>query len=266
MPPLLDEARAAWRARGLVWVMTRREIAARNAGSAGGWAWLYAQPLLMVAAYYLVFDVVFAMRLGENAPTRAVGAFLVVGALPWMAFCDTVSRAMNSLLDAGNLLQRSPLPAILFPVRSAVASALIYSPILAGLTLAYAQEHRFALPVLAIVPLLVLQWMLSLLLGYLFAIFAAAVRDTVQVVAFLLSVGIFASPVLFPITMFPESWRPLLWLNPMSALVLGYQSMLLQGQWPDWTVWAVTGAWIALAALALAAAVARSRDQLVDWL
>lgn len=79
MTPLAEEARAAWRARSLVWVLTRREIAARNAGSAGGWLWSYAQPLLMVAAYYLVFDVVFAMRLGENAPTRKVGAFLVVG-------------------------------------------------------------------------------------------------------------------------------------------------------------------------------------------
>ena len=104
---LVEESRAVWRARSLVWVLTRREIAARNAGSAGGWLWSYAQPLLTVAAYYLVFDVVFAMRLGDNAPTRAVGAFLVVGALPWMAFCDTVSRAMNSLIDAGSLLQRS---------------------------------------------------------------------------------------------------------------------------------------------------------------
>lgn len=266
MSAFADEARAAWRARVLVWVLARREIAARNAGSAGGWVWSYAQPLLTVAAYYLVFDVVFAMRLGDNAPTRAVGAFLVVGALPWMAFCDTVSRSMNSLLDAGSLLQKSPLPAVLFPVRSAVASTVIYAPLMLGLALAYTPLHRFSPALVAMVPLVLLQLLLSLLLGYLLAIFAAAMRDTVQVVGFLLGVGIFLSPILFPITMFPEAWRWVLWLNPMTALVVGYQAVLLQGEWPAWTTWAVTSAWIGVLLVILGPVVGRSRDQLADWL
>ena len=114
--------------------------------------------------------------------------------------------------------------------------------------------------------MLALQLVMTLLLGYLLAILAAAMRDTLQVVAFLLSVGIFLSPVLFPTTMFPETWRWVLWLNPMSAPVMGYQSILLQGQWPDWTVWAVAIAWTLALGLALSKVVARSRDQLVDWL
>lgn len=263
---LLAEATAVWRARALVWTLTRREIAARNAGTAGGWLWSYAQPLLMVAAYYLVFDVVFAMRLGENAPTRAVGAFLVVGALPWMAFCDTVSRSMNSLIDAGTLLQRSPLPPVLFPVRSALASTVIFAPIMLGLALAYAPLHRFSPALLAFVPLLALQVLLSLLLGYLLAILAAAMRDTLQVVAFLLAVGIFLSPVLFPATLFPQAWRWVLWFNPMTAPVMGYQAILLQGAWPDFQVWLVTIGWTLLVMTALNLVVKRSREQLVDWL
>lgn len=266
MSAIFEEAQAVWRSRSLVWVLAKREIAARNAGSAGGWLWSYAQPLLMVAAYYLVFDVVFAMRLGENAPTRAVGAFLVVGALPWMAFCDTVSRAMNSLLDAGSLLQRSPLPAVLFPVRSAVASTLIYAPIMVGLAAAYAPLHKFSPALIALLPLLAFQFALSIVLGYLLAVFAAAMRDTVQVMGFLLSVGIFLSPVLFPITMFPEKWRWVLWLNPMTAPVTGYQEILLQGQWPSLSVWVVTAVWILMLGCALGLVVQRCRDQLVDWL
>jgi lipopolysaccharide transport system permease protein len=247
-------------------VLARREIAARNAGSAGGWLWSYAQPLLTVAAYYLVFDVVFSMRLGADAPTRAVGAFLVVGALPWMAFSDTVSRAMNSLLDAGSLLQKSPLPPVLFPLRSAVASSVIYAPLMLGLALAYAPLHGFSPALVALAPLVLLQLVLSLFLGYLLAVFAAAMRDTVQVVGFLLSVGIFLSPILFPITLFPQAWRWVLWFNPMTALVTGYQAVLLQGAWPHWTTWAVTAGWIAVLLALLAPVVNRSRDQLADWL
>jgi len=243
---LLNELRAVWRAKPLVWVLPRREVAARHSGTALGVLWPYLQPLLTVAAYYLVFDVVFSMRLGEGAPTHAVGAFLIVGALPWMAFCDAVSRGMNSLIDAGGLLQKNPLL------------------VLVGL--AYAPMHRFQWPALAFPVLLGLQLLLCLLLGFALAILAAALRDTVQLVGFLLSVGIYLSPILFPLTLFPEAWRWVLWLNPMTALVQGYQEILLRGAWPPLSVWWVTLAWIAATATLLALLVRRSQDQLVDWL
>ena len=266
MVSLLNDCRALWQARALVWVLTRREIAARHTGTAAGVLWPYLQPLLTVAAYYLVFDVVFAMRLGEGAPTHAVGTFLVVGALPWMAFCDAVSRGMNSLTEAGSLLQKNPLPPVLMVARAVLASMVIYGPLLLLVALAYAPLHRFNLAVLAFVPLLVLQLVLCLLLGYLLAILAAALRDTVQLVGFLLSVGIYLSPILFPLSLFPEAWRWVLWLNPMTALVLGYQQVLLQGAWPPASVWLVGLLWLGGLALALNVVVARSRDQLVDWL
>ncbi|MFN7042972.1 MAG: ABC transporter permease [Acidovorax temperans] len=261
-----DELRSAWSARSLVWVLTRREVAARHAGTAAGIVWPYLQPLLMVAAYYLVFDVVFGMRLGEGAPARAVGAYLVVGALPWMAFCDAVQRGMTSLIDAGGLLHKNPLPPVLFVTRAVLASAFIYGPLLMLVASVYVPAHGLRPAVLALAPLLALQLLLCLVLAYVLAILAAALRDVVQLVGFVLSVGIYLSPILFPLSLFPENWRWVLWLNPMTALVLGYQQVLLQGAWPPLSVWAVSAAWIAALALALNVLVARSRDQLVDWL
>lgn len=266
MTVLAAEAAALWRARALVWVLTRREIAARHAGTAAGVAWPYLQPLLTVAAYYLVFDVVFSMRLGPDAPTRAVGAFLVVGALPWMAFCDAVSRGMNSLLEAGGVLQKNALPPVLFPVRAVLASGVIFGPLMLLVALAYAPSHQFALPLVAMLPLLALQLLLCIVLGYLLAILAAALRDTVQLVSFFLSVGIYLSPILFPLSLFPENWRWVLWANPMTALVIGYQAVLLQGAWPPASTWIVVAVWIGVTSLMLNVLVARSREQLVDWL
>ncbi len=250
----------------MVWVLTRREVAARHAGPAVGVLWPYLQPLLTVAAYYLVFDVVFAMRLGEGAPTKAVGAFLVVGALPWMAFCDAVSRGMNSLIDAGGLLHKNPLPPVLFVVRAVLASALIYGPLMLLVALLYVAALGLRPALLALPMLLVLQLLLCIVLAHMLAILAAALRDVVQIVGFLLSVGIYLSPILFPMSLFPERWRWVLWLNPMTALVLGYQQVLLQGAWPPASVWLVGLLWLGGLALALNVVVARSRDQLVDWL
>ena len=266
MTALWTEAQALWRARALAWVLTRRELAQRHQGTALGIAWPYLQPLLTVAAYYLVFDVVFNMRLGDGAPTRAVGAFLVVGALPWMAFCDAVQRGMTSLIDAGSLLHKNPLPPVLFTTRAVLASSLIYGPLLLLVALAYIPAHGLRPAVLALVPLLALQLLLCLLLAYVLAVLAAALRDVAQLVGFLLSVGIYLSPILFPLTLFPEKWRWVLWFNPMTALVQGYQQVLLAGSWPPASVWWVSLAWLALLALLLNLLVARSRDQLVDWL
>lgn len=266
MSALWSELLALRRARALAWVLTRRELAQRHQGTALGIVWPYLQPLLTVAAYYLVFDVVFGMRLGEGAPTRAVGAFLVVGALPWMAFCDAVARGMASLVDAGSLLQKNALPPVLFPVRAVLASSLIYGPLLLLVALVYIPAHGLRPAVLALLPLLALQVLLCLLLAYLLAILAAALRDVAQLVNFFLSVGIYLSPILFPLSLFPERWRWVLWLNPMTALVQGYQQVLLAGSWPPASVWVVALAWLLLLALLLNLAVARSRDQLVDWL
>jgi len=266
MTSVLNELRALWRARSLVWVLTRREVAARHAGTALGVLWPYLQPLLTVAAYYLVFDLVFSMRLGSGAPTHSVGTFLIVGALPWMAFCDAVSRGMNSLLDASGLLQKNALPPVLFTTRAVLASCLIYGPLLAAVALAYAPLHRFQFPLVSVIALFGAQMVLCLALAHLLAILAAALRDTVQLVGFLLSVGIYLSPILFPPSMFPEGWGWVLWLNPMTALVQGYQQVLLQGAWPPVSVWVVTLGWLGVLILALNLMIARSRDQLVDWL
>ena len=261
-----DELRAIWTSRVLVWVLTRREVAARHSGTALGIAWPYLQPLLLVAAYYLVFDVVFGMRLGEGAPTRAVGAFLIVGALPWMAFCDAVSRGMNSLIDAGGLLHKNPLPPVLFVARAVLASALIYGPLMLLVAMGYVVALGPRPALLALPVLLVLQLLLCLVLAHVLAILAAALRDVVQLVGFLLSVGIYLSPILFPMSLFPERWRWALWLNPMTALVQGYQQVLLQGAWPPPAVWGVSLAWLVVLAVVLNVLVARSRDELVDWL
>lgn len=60
------------------------------------------------------------------------------------------------------------------------------------------------------------------MLAHVLAILAAALRDVVQMVGFLLSVGIYLSPILFPMSLFPSAGAGC-WLNPMTALVQGYQ-------------------------------------------
>jgi lipopolysaccharide transport system permease protein len=257
---------ALWRNRGLLWVMTRRELASRYAGSAAGIVWAYLQPMLVVGAYFLVFDVVFAMRMGDNAPTSRVGTYLVVGALPWLMFCESLSRGASSLVDAGGLLQKNALPPVLFVARSVLAGWVVFVPLMVVVTAGYLPVSGASSALLAVPALLLLQGLLAFLLAYVLAILAAAVRDTLQVLSFALSVGIYLSPVLFPLSLFPTAWRWVLFANPMSALVLGYQSVLLKGEWPALYLWGVEIIWLMVLLLLLNVLIKRSREELVDWL
>jgi lipopolysaccharide transport system permease protein len=263
---LATELRSVADLRTLLLMMVGRELKGRYAGSVVGLAWAYAQPLLTMAAYYLMFDVVFKSRLSEGAPTRAVGAFLIVGMVPWMFFCESVSRAMASLVESAGLLQKNPLPVVLFPARAVLAAGAVYLPLILVLIPAYYSLHQGSGALLLLPVLLALQLLLMLLLGYLLAILAAAMRDVLQVVQFCLTVGIFASPVMFPASMFPASLRWVLWLNPMTAFVEAYQSILLRGALPPIDCWLAMGGWVLVIALVLDRALLYSREQLVDWL
>lgn len=247
-------------------MMTVREILARFKGTALGVVWLYAQPLLTVAAYYLVFEVVFKARLGEGAPTRAFGVYLIVGMVPWMGFADAVSRAMASLVEAGNLLQKNALAPALFPARAIAASAVTYLPLVLVLAVIAVIANGVSPALLALPVLFTLQLLVTFLLGYALAILAAAMRDVLQLAGFLLSLGVFVSPVLFTVNMIPEEVRWLVWLNPMSPAILGYHTILLAGQMPSVEVWAALMAWSAGLALLLNRLINRSGEHLVDWL
>jgi lipopolysaccharide transport system permease protein len=122
------------------------------------------------------------------------------------------------------------------------------------------------LALLAIPMLVLLQALLAYLLAHLLAILAAAVRDVVQILGFFLSVGIYLTPVFFPLSLFPPGWRWALFANPMTALVIAYQQVLLQGQWPDTNLWLVTLGWMLVLSVMLNRLIGRSRDELVDWL
>lgn len=246
--------------------MTKREMRSRYAGSMLGALWAYVQPLLTVAVYFLVFDVVFAMRMGENAPVQRLGTYLVVGALPWLAFADALSRAATSLVDAANVLQKNALAPTLFVMSSVLASWLAFMPVMVLLALLYGFMTGHWRACTALPLLLFLQLLLSYLCGHVLALLTAATRDTTQVLAFVLGVGIFLSPVLFPLTLFPENWRWALYLNPMSSWVLGYQQVMLSGQWPSLNLWVFMTCWLLLATAVLVWLKHNSREEWVDWL
>ncbi|WP_051302554.1 ABC transporter permease [Sedimenticola selenatireducens] len=266
MSLLLNDLWINLRSQGLLQPLVRREISARTAGTGLGVAWLYLQPLAMMAVYLFLFDIIFAIRLGEAGTSERMGLFLIVGMTPWLAFADGLKRAANSLVAVGNMLQKNPLPILLFPLRTVLASFLIYLPlflVMVGLALYY---KGFTWAVLWFVPLWLSLGLLILLAGSLLSLMTAASRDSAEVLGLFLSVGFFVAPIIYPMSRVPEVLRPVLWLNPATPWVTGMRSVLLTGETPSAGVFIAIAAWLALLLLLLSWTYQRCSEQVVDWL
>lgn len=259
--------RSIWLHRRLLWELTLRDLRERYIGSAGGWAWLLARPILTAVAYLFVFDYVFRVRPAPASGTATFSVYLLSGLIPFMLFVETINRGAVSLLEAGHLLKKTVLPAQLFPARAVLSGALIYFPVLFIFLIAVSISRGGIGWAIIGLPL----WFcVQLVMSYYFALslslLTAALRDVEQAVGLVSNVLVFFTPVFFSISQVPQAFQFALWLNPAAPLVEGYHCLLLEGRWPDLSVLFMAGFWIFLAMGIARVLYRRCRDQVVDWL
>lgn len=259
---------ALWHSRHLLIGLVVRQLRSNYAGTAGGGWWLLARPIIMVLAYYFVFDVVMAVRLRPGmVGTETYALYLVSALIPWLAWTDGVVQGSASLIHSADLLRKTRLPVELIPARSVLSSSAGFFPVtfLVAAVSVYTGGAGFT-AFLWLPFWLTLQLLMAYYLALVLAILAAALRDIGNLVQTLFGMMIFFSPILFPIERVPEFMRPLLWLNPFTVLANGYHAILLQGELPAWQDLAGVAIWLSLLTLFASLLLRRAREQLVDWL
>lgn len=250
-----------------MWDLTRRDLRERYIGSAGGWVWLLARPVLTALAYLFVFDYVFQVRPALGEGSAPFGLYLLSGLIPFMLLVESVNRGAVSLPEAAHLLKKTVLPPELFPARAILSGAVIYFPVLLAFLLLMTFARGQAGWALLVLPLWFgMQLLTSYYLALVLSLLTAAMRDVEQAVGLLSGVLVFFTPVFFTLTQVPPGFREWLWLNPATPLVTGYHALLLEGRAPDGMVVAMAGFWLLLFMLAARVLLRRCRDQVVDWL
>ncbi|GAA0701456.1 lipopolysaccharide transport system permease protein [Dyella sp. SG562] len=222
--------------RALIASLIRRDIASRYRGSALGMAWAILNPLIMLLIYTFVFSQVFKMRWGGTATDPSEFALMLfAGMLVFNFFAECVNRAPGAVTATPNLVKK-----IVFPLETQAwviaGSGLFQAAISLGiLLLAHVvmkgvPPWTFVLIPLVFVPLVLLVlgvvWFLSALGVYL--------RDIGQLVGHLVMMTMFLSPLFYPVTAIPESFRSLFYLNPMTFLMGESRKVLILGTLPDW--------------------------------
>jgi ABC-type polysaccharide/polyol phosphate export permease len=245
---MLATARRIVRFRGLLLTLTARELKARYRGSVLGFFWSLVNPLLLLGVYSFVFAVAFVPQRGASAQPYAL--FLVTGLFPWIWASGSLLEGVVSLHANAGLIKKAVFPAELLPLVSVLANGvhfLLALPILAGaLVLGRALGHpvggwsALGLPAVVLLELFLLAG-LALALAALHAHF----RDVRDILANLLTLLFFLTPILYPLDALPAGWvRRALAANPFTPFTLAYQQLLFSGELP------AAGLWLQMAVLA----------------
>jgi lipopolysaccharide transport system permease protein len=245
MQPMVELLRDILRYRQLLWRLVGRDLRVRYKRSVLGIAWAFAEPLVMMGLFTLVFSRFLRIN------THNYPAFVLCGIIVWSFFQTGVVYSLSAVTANAGLVKKIYFPREILPLATVLGrfvhfglSMLLLAPFL----LWFEAPISWALLYL---PLLALT-QLALVGGasLLFASLATLYEDVAFLVNFSLTGLFYVSPVFYPVDVIPAALRPWYMLNPMAALITAYRAVLLDGRAPNF---AELGPTLALSLLLLVA-------------
>jgi lipopolysaccharide transport system permease protein len=218
------------RYRYLLWMWTVREIKVRYKQSLMGGAWAILQPLSLMAIFTVVFSL-FARVPTEGVPYPL---FSYTALLPWTFLATSISFAVPSLVNNMNLVTKAHFPREILPI-AVVSAAFVDFLVASSLFVLMMAFYRVPLHwAVAWVPLLVLIQVV-LILGV--SLLGAAINVFFRDVRFIVPLGIqlwlYASPVIYPLSLVPPRYQTLYMLNPMAGIITSFRRVVLHGLQPE---------------------------------
>jgi lipopolysaccharide transport system permease protein len=233
-PPLVIEPVGAlltldlgelWAYRGLFFFLVWRDVKIRYAQTVLGAGWAILQPLLTMVIFTIIFGR-FAKIPSDGVP---YSVFSLAALVPWTYFSTALSGASGSLVSNTNLLTKVYFPRLVIPFAPVLAGLVdlaISFVILVGVMLYHGMVPGIL--AVAVVPVLVLSMILTASgVGCWLAALNIQYRDVKYVTPFLVQVWMYASPVVYPMSIVPAQYHWLYGLNPIAGVIEGFRAVLL---------------------------------------
>ncbi len=232
-----------WAARELFYFLAWRDLKTRYAQTAIGAGWALMQPLLSTLIFTLVFS--YLAKVPSDGLPYPLFAFAAI--LPWSLFARSLERSTLSVVTEGGLIKKVYFPRLIIPISATFINLVDFAVgllILIGMMLWYQIVPQWTLVFLPLfvgvalaTALSVSLWLSALNVKY---------RDVASVVPLMTQLWMFASPVLYPASLVPESFRFYYGLNPMAGVIEGFRWAVLGKSAPDWGMVAVSLVVVAL--------------------
>jgi lipopolysaccharide transport system permease protein len=216
----------------LVW----RDVKIRYRQTLLGGLWAIMQPLLAM----LIFTVVFNRIAGVHSDGPPYPLFAYAGLAPWFFFTNSVSQSSNSLVSNQHLVSKIYFPRIFIPLGS-MGPFLIDLCLSLLLCLGLMVHYHWPLSRnIVLLPIFVFGCIITAGgVGLILSAVNVNFRDVKYAVPFLMQMGLFVTPVIYPLRYIPARWQPLLALNPMAGMVMGFRHALL-GSYVSWTTMTIS--------------------------
>lgn len=224
------EVAALWEHRELLYFLVWRDIKVRYKQSFIGAGWAIFQPAMTMAIFTVIFGN-FAKIPSDGLP---YAVFAYAALLPWTYFSSALSRSGTGLVSNANLITKVYFPRLIIPLAGVIAPAvdfLFAFLLLLGLMAWFGIAPTWG--ILALPLFFLLAMITALAIGLWLSPLNARYRDVGHTIPFLTQFWMFASPVVYPVSLIPETWRLLYSLNPMVGVIEGFRWALLGKGNPD---------------------------------
>ena len=211
-----------WHYRELLFFLSWRDILIRYKQAVLGVAWAVLNPLVTMVVFTLVFGMLLGVQSGSNVP---YAVFSYTALLPWNLFAGGLSRSSVSVVGQANLLTKVYFPRLVIPVSSIFTGIVDFAIAFVMLLVLMAVFHVPFLWTMVWLPLLTLLCLATALAVSLWlSALNVLYRDIQYIVPFLIQLGMYLSPVIYPVDKVPAGIiRTVYSLNPMVGVIQGFR-------------------------------------------
>jgi lipopolysaccharide transport system permease protein len=223
-----------WRYKELLYIFVWRDVKVRYKQTAIGVLWAVFQPLATMVIFTVFFGRI-AQIPSDNIPYPI---FVYSGLLFWTYYLTALTNATNSLVENENIIKKVYFPRLILPISTAITPTidfLVSLVVLFGL-MAYYQYTPNILGILALPFLVIVSAVAASGLGLFLTSVNVKYRDVRYALPFFIQLLLYVTPVIYPITLVPEKFQWLLYLNPMAGVITVARSLLLGGTSIDWSL------------------------------
>lgn len=233
---------AAWAYRSFILGSVQRDFQARYSSSILGVVWTILNPLATILIYTLIFSQIMQARLPGIDNNLAYSIYLCSGIITWGLFAEILSKSQTVFLENANMIKKLNFPRICLPlivILNALAHFGIILSIFIGFLLITGNFPGWAF--FSMFPVLLVQVLLAVGLGMVLGVLNVFFRDVGQFFSIVLQFWFWFTPIVYPMSILPESIASLVKLNPMTRIVDAYHGIFVSNTAPDWAeLWPVT--------------------------
>ncbi len=216
--------------RGALYSLAWRNIRSRYKQAVLGMAWAVIQPTIQVG----VFTILFGVLAGVPSGGVPYPVFALAGLLPWNFFNKVVIDGSQALVTNQHIITKLFFPRIYLvfaSAASAVIDAVVTFVLLAGLVVYY--DRPFTADALLLLPAFAALAIFSIGFAALLAAINARWRDVNHAVPFLMQIGLFVTPVIYPTSLIPERWSWVAAINPLTGWIGLFRTAAIGTPLPD---------------------------------